>query len=240
MIVSIQEYPSFILLFTVVILLVFTATGSGAIEIAADTNPTCNEWAVAGECEKNPGYMKSNCATSCHAVAAAAAKADEELESIQSFFDLQAPDIHGNIVKFEKFRDQVTILTNVASYCGYTESHYKGLVELWSQVKDRNINILAFPCNQFGKQEPGTADEIVEFARSKGVQFTIMSKVNVNGPDADTVYKYLKKSTNVSTITWNFATYFVAAPDGTVTAHKGVEPMDLLEFSIGLLGKEEL
>lgn len=184
--------------------------------------------------------MNINCATSCRKIEMAASKDIEELSKITSVFDLRANDIRGNNITFEQYRGQVTIITNVASYCGYTASHYKGLVELWSQVKDSKINILAFPCNQFGKQEPGTANEIEEFAKKKGVQFTIMSKINVNGPDSHIVYKYLKNVTATNMIEWNFASYFVIGPDGTVTSHHGVEPMDLLEFSLVLLKSDEL
>ena len=157
------------------------------------------------------------------------------LESIKSFFDLSAKDINGNTVSFDKFRGEVTILTNVASKCGYTASHYKSLVELWGHVQNEKINILAFPCNQFGRQEPGSAEEIAQFAASKGVQFTLMSKIDVNGPDADIVYQYVKKQTGTSSIKWNFATYFVVGPDGAVSAHNGVKPMDLLEYARNLL-----
>ena len=97
-----------------------------------------------------------------------AALADaKELEGISSFFDLEAKDIKGKTVKFEQFRGKVTIVVNVASYCGYTESHYRGLVELWSKIKDENIEILAFPCNQFGAQEPESDSKILQFVKSK-------------------------------------------------------------------------
>lgn len=213
-----------------------------AVSMAAeerDLNPSCKEWADRGECGRNPGFMLSNCGASCAHVQAVAAAEAAELSGIQSFFDLSAADIDGNVIHFEQFRGQVTILTNVASYCGYTESHYTGLVELWSHLSEENANILAFPCNQFGKQEPGTAAEIKAFASEKGVKFRMMQKINVNGPDASLVYKYLKRETGVDFIQWNFATYFVVAPDGSVTQHSGVEPLDLKGFALSLL-KEEL
>lgn len=183
--------------------------------------------------------MLANCGTSCAKVEETAAARDAEIAAIGSFFDLSANDLEGNPVKFEQFRGQVTILTNVASYCGYTESHYTQLVELWSQLKNENVNILAFPCNQFGQQEPGTAEEIKAFAASKGVKFTMMEKIDVNGPGAALVYKYLKRRTGVDFITWNFATYFVVAPDGSVTQHSGVEPLELKDLALSLL-KDEL
>lgn len=91
--------------------------------------------------------MLSNCATSCDKAAKQALADAKELEGIQSFFNLSAHDIHGNVIDFSRFKGQVTIVVNVASYCGYTDGHYKQLVQLWSQVKSSGkINILAFPC----------------------------------------------------------------------------------------------
>ena len=228
-------------LFWGAVLVVAAATASvdAADEFDADLNPSCGEWAGRGECERNPAYMEANCATSCGILEQQAAAEAAQLEGIGSFFDLTAADIDGNPVRFEQFRGQVTILTNVASYCGYTESHYTGLVELWCQLSGENVNILAFPCNQFGKQEPGTADEIKKFAAEKGVQFKMMEKIDVNGPDAAIVYKFLKRETGVDFIQWNFATYFVIAPDGSMTQHSGVDPLDLKGFALSLL-KEEL
>ena len=148
--------------------------------------------------------MYENCATSCEKMEQSAAESQRQLATIGSFFDLEAKDIHGNTIKFEQFRGKVTIIVNVASYCGYTESHYRGLVDLWSNIKDEEIEILAFPCNQFGQQEPKTNDDIAKFAKGKGVEFTMMSKVNVNGPNASVVYKYLKNQAGPSSISWNF------------------------------------
>ena len=151
--------------------------------------------------------MYENCATSCDQLEKAAQQTDKELAHITSFYDLEAKDINGNMIKFEQFRGKVVIIVNVASYCGYTESHYRGLVELWSKVKNENIEILAFPCNQFGAQEPESNDKIKQFAKGKGVEFTMMDKVNVNGPHASLVYKYLKREAGPKAISWNFGMY---------------------------------
>lgn len=151
--------------------------------------------------------MLSNCAASCEAVEKQALLDAKELEGINSFFDLSAYDIHGSLINFSKFKDQVTIVVNVASYCGYTDAHYKQLVKLWSQVKQTGkVNILAFPCNQFGGQEPDSNEDIHEFALGYGADFQMMSKINVNGARASPVYKYLKKVAGPSSIGWNFAT----------------------------------
>lgn len=87
----------------------------------------------------------------------------------------------------------------------------------------QRVRLLAFPCNQFGGQEPDTSEEIQEFVKSNyGVTFTMMEKVDVNGPNVSMVFRYLKSKADVENITWNFATYFVVGGDGTVTAHSGV------------------
>lgn len=89
--------------------------------------------------------MLANCATSCHTVEQQELLDAKELQGIQSFFDLGAHDIHGNWLSFDKFKGQVTIIVNVASYCGYTDSHYKQLVQLSTQVKQYTgkVHILA-------------------------------------------------------------------------------------------------
>jgi glutathione peroxidase len=176
------------------------------------------------------GFMLGNCAKSCDKMAKQLLKNAEDLTGIDSFFDLKANDINGKPLYFSQFRGKVTLVVNVASECGYTDSHYLSLVKLYRKIQSSSapINILAFPCNQFGQQEPGTADEIIRFVTDEyDVEFTMMEKVDVNGPNASVVYKFLKSKAGPSTITWNFATYFVVAPDGTVEAHSGVEPFQL-------------
>ncbi|KAG7352464.1 glutathione S-transferase domain containing protein [Nitzschia inconspicua] len=206
-----------------------------------DNHDSCPQWAASGECDNNPGYMLNNCAKSCDQIAKQALNDAKELEGIESFFDLEAKDIHGKIVNFSQFKGQVTLVVNVASECGYTDSHYRSLVKLYKEIDSAPINIMAFPCNQFGKQEPGTADEILEFVEEEyGVEFTMMEKVDVNGPNASIVYKFLKSKAGPSTITWNFATYFVIAPDGSVESHSGVEPLELKHqlFTLAKSGDE--
>ena len=160
---------------------------------------------MSGECDNNPGYMLTNCATLCKNVAAQALADAEELKGIKSFFNLSASDIHGKMIDFKSFEGQVTILVNIALQCGYTDSHYRGLVKLWSAVKVTEIiNILAFPCNQLGRQEPGSNNKIHDFALSYGVDFTMMDKIDVNGANASIVYKHLKSKGGVGSILWNF------------------------------------
>ena len=148
-------------------------------------------------------------------------------------------DLTRKLSLYHLFLYHRSLVCKVASYCGYTDSHYKGLVELWKTVKDHGVNILAFPCNQFGGQEPESNESIQKFASGYGVEFTMMDKINVNGPNASVVYKFLKSKAGPSAIGWNFATYFVVGPNGAIESHSGVEPMDLKDFTIELAQSAE-
>lgn len=156
-----------------------------------------------------------------------------------SFFGLEAEDIDGEIIDFEAFRGTVTIVVNVASYCGKTDSHYRGLVELYNELSPTGkIEILAFPSNQFGEQEPDECSVIKEFAIERGVKFTMMKKIDVNGPDTHPVYKYLKNEAGPDEIRWNFATYYVVSPEGEVQSFSGVRPGELKEIALSMMGEE--
>ncbi|KAL3920172.1 MAG: hypothetical protein SGILL_003399 [Bacillariaceae sp.] len=184
--------------------------------------------------------MLPNCATSCHNIASEGSTDGEEIKRFNSFFDLVSHDITGHEVFFSDFKGKVTVLTNVASECGYTDAHYKSLAALWNEVGPTGrVNILAFPCNQFGAQEPGSSRDILAFAKDEyGFDGKMMQKVNVNGPDADIVYKWLKAKAGPVRISWNFATYYVVSPDGQVEAYSGVEPMELKDKILGLLSDD--
>jgi hypothetical protein len=109
----------------------------------------CAQWASMGECDNNPGYMLNNCKKECDEILKNNEELKKKFESV-SFYDLSARDIDGTEIKFDSFQNKVVVITNVASYCGYTESHYRGLVELYSDIQSEPVQILAFPCNQFG------------------------------------------------------------------------------------------
>lgn len=88
--------------------------------------------------------MLIQCAKSCFEQQKAATQAAQEVAAVDSFFSLSAKDIDGNVIPFETLRGQVTVLTNVASYCGFTESHYRSLVELYAATAGKPVTILAF------------------------------------------------------------------------------------------------
>merc|ERR1719491_797979 len=195
----------------------------------------CVIWATSGECEVNPGYMRAECAKSCQLVDLNKNTGAD----VSSFFDLQALDIDENLIEFSNFKGKVTIVVNVASFCGYTKSHYQGLVQLHKDLQDTNmVEIMAFPCNQFGEQEPEECRAIKRFAESRGAEFRMMYKIDVNGVDTHPVYRFLKQSAGPVNIQWNFATYYVIAPDGKITSHSGVEPHQLKDIVLDLTNDE--
>ncbi|MFA7588030.1 MAG: glutathione peroxidase [Novosphingobium sp.] len=114
---------------------------------------------------------------------------------------------------------KVVLVVNTASQCGFTPQ-YAGLEALWRKHRDRGFEVLAFPCNQFGRQEPGSAAEIAEFCALRyDVTFPVMAKVDVNGPDAAPLFVWLKAAApgllGTRSIKWNF-TKFLIGRDGRV------------------------
>eukprot|EP00250_Pteridium_aquilinum_P005452 c15541_g1_i1 orf=200-931(+) len=138
--------------------------------------------------------------------------------SEQVIYDFTVKDIDGNDVSLSTFKGKVLLIVNVASRCGLTTSNYNELAELYSKLKGQGFEILAFPCNQFGGQEPGTNQQIKEFACSRfKAEYPIFDKVDVNGENTAPVYKFLKasKSTGLlgtllgDKIKWNFEKFLV-------------------------------
>jgi glutathione peroxidase len=132
-------------------------------------------------------------------------------------FNPTLPD--NTVLPLAQYAGRVLLITNTASHCGFTPQ-YKGLESIHQQYKDRGLEVLAFPCNQFGKQEPGSAAEIGSFCeRNYGVTFPLLAKIDVNGPNADPLFRYLKQSApglfGTQGIKWNF-TKFLIKKDGTV------------------------
>ena len=144
-------------------------------------------------------------------------------------YDIPVDDIHGKKRKLDEYKGKVMLIVNVASKCGYTPQ-YKGLEALYEKMHSRGLEVLGFPCNQFGAQEPGTAEEIESFCElNYGVTFPLFAKIDVNGNGAAPLYKYLKKEKpgllGSEAIKWNF-TKFLVDRDGKVVERYGsnVEP----------------
>lgn len=128
------------------------------------------------------------------------------------FYDYKVKNISGEEVSMLEYKGKVVLIVNTASKCGFTKQ-YEGLEELYEKYKDQGFVILGFPCNQFGAQEPGGNEEIKNFCTSTfSVTFPMMSKIDVNGDDADPLYKFLKKEKGGilgDDIKWNFTKFLI-------------------------------
>jgi glutathione peroxidase len=142
----------------------------------------------------------------------------------QSVFAFSAPLLDGRAFSLEAFRGHVLLIANTASQCGFTPQ-YAGLEALYRDYRDRGLVVLGFPSNQFGRQEPGSAAEIGAFCQKNyGVSFPLFAKVEVNGPNAHPLYRFLKSQRpgafgflTGGRISWNFAK-FLADRTGRVAA----------------------
>ena len=126
---------------------------------------------------------------------------------------------------------QVLLIVNVASECGYTDQHYKELVELQSKFFEEDFSVLAFPCNQFGKQEPLRNSGIARFVKNKyNVNFPVFSKIKVAGEDAHPVYRYLYESVRMGP-QWNFGKYLVSRAGRVIQFwNQKSSPLSLVKF----------
>jgi len=138
-----------------------------------------------------------------------------------TIYDFTVDDIEGRPVKLDRYKDKVLLVVNTASKCGFPPQ-YKGLEALYRKYKDRGLEVLGFPCNQFGSQEPGNEQEIATFCETNyDITFTMFRKVDVNGEGAAPVYRYLKSAKpgllGTEAIKWNF-TKFLVDRGGNVVA----------------------
>lgn len=133
--------------------------------------------------------------------------------------DFKAELPQGGSLPLAEKAGKVLLVVNTASKCGFTPQ-YEGLEELWRKYRDRGFEVIAFPCNQFGAQEPGNAEEIANFCSlTYDVTFPVMAKVEVNGENATPLYQWLKAEApgvlGTQGIKWNF-TKFLIGRDGKV------------------------
>jgi len=158
------------------------------------------------------------------------------------FYQFQARSINGERVSMDSYRNNVVLVVNTASQCGLTPQ-YEGLEALYHTWKDKGFVVLGFPCNQFGKQEPGSSDEIAAFCQMNyGVTFPMFERVEVNGANAHPLFVYLKEklpgTLGISTIKWNFTKFLLDAEGRPVERYAPVTPPDRIESRLKkLLGE---
>jgi glutathione peroxidase len=128
-------------------------------------------------------------------------------------YGFSASLLDGRTLKLGELRGRVLLIVNTASQCGFTPQ-YAGLEKLYESYRDRGLEVLGFPCNQFGGQEPGSAEQIGTFCKeSYGVTFPMFARINVNGSMAHPLYQFLKKERpglfGIGRIKWNFTKFLV-------------------------------
>ncbi len=138
---------------------------------------------------------------------------------MSSIYDFEAQQITGKSVALSEFKGKVLLIVNTASKCGFTPQ-FGGLEDLHKKYTEKGLVVLGFPCNQFGSQDPGADGEIAEFCQvNYGVSFPMMGKIDVNGPAAHPLYKWLSSEApgllGSKSIKWNF-TKFLVGKDGQV------------------------
>ena len=149
-----------------------------------------------------------------------------------SIYDFSVSDIRGAAQKLDRYKDKVMLIVNVASKCGFTPQ-YKALEALYEKLHGRGLEVLGFPCNQFGAQEPGSEKEIAQFCElNYGVTFPMFAKIDVNGDQAAPLYRYLKKEKpgllGSEAIKWNFTKFLVDRKGNVVERYApNVEPQSI-------------
>jgi glutathione peroxidase len=130
-----------------------------------------------------------------------------------SIYDFSVTTLEGQPLNLSTYKNKVLLIVNTASQCGFTPQ-YQGLQALYDKYASQGLEILGFPCNQFGQQEPGSASEIQSFCETRfGVKFPLFQKVDVNGSNAHPLFQYLTKAAlglfGTETVKWNFTKFLV-------------------------------
>lgn len=151
-------------------------------------------------------------------------------------YDVPVKRADGGTTTLDPWRGQVLLIVNVASQCGFTPQ-YAGLEALHRRLAPRGFSVLGFPCNQFGGQEPGTADEIASFCSlNYAVTFPIFARIDVNGDDATPLYRHLKAAARgvlgSEAIKWNFTKFLLDRSGRTVARYAPTTKPEAIEADI--------
>ena len=157
----------------------------------------------------------------------------------KKFYSFKAVSLKGKEISMDQYKGKVVVIVNTASKCGFTPQ-YADLEKLYQQYKDKGLVILGFPCNQFGKQEPGTAKDISEGCLiNYGVSFPMFSKVDVNGENAHPLFSYLKSALPgliTNRVKWNFTKFVIDAEGNSVKRYAPItSPLKMEQLIVSLL-----
>ena len=135
------------------------------------------------------------------------------MAKIKNILNFSSKDLNGEEINLSKYSGKVLLIVNTASNCGFTPQ-YNGLQDLYNQYSKQGFEVLGYPCNQFGSQEPGSNQEIEKFCKiNYAVTFPLFSKIEVNGPSAHPLFKFLTSSKpgllGTKAIKWNFTKFLI-------------------------------
>ena len=155
---------------------------------------------------------------------------------MKTIYDFSVKDADLKEISLEVYKEKILLIVNVASYCGLTYQ-YEGIENLYKKYKDQGFEVLAFPCNQFAFQEPGTNEEIKKFCDIKyGVTFKIFNKIHVNGSKSDPIYQFLKEQSpgvaGTTQIKWNFTKFLINKNGEVIERFSPQAEADEIESSI--------
>jgi glutathione peroxidase len=155
---------------------------------------------------------------------------------LTSIYDFRASTLRGTETSLSDFKGRVILVVNTASKCGFTPQ-YKGLEMLHEKYGAEGLSVLGFPCNQFGQQEPGGAEEIGQFCQSNyGVAFPVFAKIDVNGANAHPLYKFLTREKRgllgTANIKWNFTKFLIDRAGRVIARYSPLKKPDALEGTI--------
>ncbi|PWK49256.1 glutathione peroxidase [Pleionea mediterranea] len=154
-------------------------------------------------------------------------------------YDQKVNRLNGESNDLSEYKGQVLLIVNTASECGFTPQ-YEGLESLYQQYKDKGFSVLGFPCNQFGKQEPGSSDEIASFCSTRfSVSFPLFEKVDVNGENAHPLFDHLKRQApgilGSQSIKWNFTKFLVDTEGNVVKRFAPKDKPEAIEKTVAKL-----
>ena len=153
-----------------------------------------------------------------------------------SLFDITVKTIGGDTQSLDAYRGKTLLIVNVASHCGFTPQ-YTGLEALYRKYKDQGLVVLGFPCNQFGRQEPGAESEIQQFCTTTyDVTFPMFAKIDVNGPASHPLYQKLKSARpgllGTEAIKWNFTKFLVNANGDVIARYAPSDTPERIEQAV--------
>ena len=158
---------------------------------------------------------------------------------MSNIYDFSAQTVGGKDQPMSDYQGKVLLVVNTASKCGFTPQ-FEGLEELYEKYRDKGLEILGLPCNQFANQDPGSNDEIQEFCQlNYGVTFPMFGKIDVNGSDADPIFEHLKKEApgalGTQRIKWNFTKFLIDANGRVLKRYAPTDKPKAIEKDIAKL-----